>query len=64
MNPSECPDSTVWYNPDYGEATAGEIRTVVQEDPLETTFRYWGWMCTRNLRFGPDGEQLGLKKKK
>ena len=32
----------------------------VQNDPLEATFRYWGWMCTRNLRFGPDGKQIRL----
>ncbi len=21
----------------------------VEDDPLEATFRYWEWMCTRNL---------------
>ena len=44
MNPSTCPDSTVWYNPDYGEATAGELRAmtpdVVQPEKAEEIFTY------------------------
>ncbi len=29
----------------------------VENDPLEATFRYWGWMCTRNLSFDSDGKR-------
>ena len=43
MNPSECPDSTVWYNRDYGEATAGELRYTLKslDADEDTALRRW-----------------------
>lgn len=36
----------------------------VEDDPLEASIRYWEWLVTRNLNFGPDGKQIRLKKKR
>ena len=29
----------------------------VQDDPLEASIRYYEWLVTRNLTFGPDGKR-------
>ena len=43
MNASECPDSTVWYNPEFGETTAGELRSTLGalDADEDTALRRW-----------------------
>ena len=45
MNASECPDdSTVWYNPEFGERTAGELRSTLVgalDADEDTALRRW-----------------------
>ena len=63
MNPSECPDSTVWYNRDYGEATAGELRgEVAKAEPtmLELSAQMWSDIMNEDIRWRRDPRGVSL----
>ena len=55
MNASELPDETVVYVPEFGETTAGELRSTVQalDGEMDATVRMWLWICTRSPKAEP-----------